>query len=75
MILVSIFLGKNICDVMSTGNVMDIDVFSLVVLSDCVVTQLYVSNGTRCLVFAPLNACHVVIKYVDWTRKEFFLQV
>ena len=68
MALITIFFREYIGDVVGTGDVMDVDEFSLYVFTDGVVSELDVSNGTCCSILAPLDTCHVVIENCYWFR-------
>ena len=71
---VTIFLSKYIGNVVGTGYVSNGDFLVLYIFPYCIVSQLYMSNGSCCSVLCPLDTSHIVVKYGDWFGQEFFCE-
>ena len=66
VILIAIFFGEDVGNVVGSWDVVDIYKVAFDILSNSIITQLNVTNATCHLVFAPLDPCRVVIEYVYW---------
>ena len=72
MSFITIFLREYVGDVVSTWYVLYVDEFLLYVFSNCIISKLYVSNCSCCLIFAPLDTRRVIVEDVDGFGEKFF---
>ena len=69
MTFVAIFFCEDVCDIMSTRYVMYVDEFLFDVFANGIVAQLDVTDGSCRFIFTPLDACYVIVEYVDRLRQ------
>ena len=70
MFFISIFFGEDVCDVVRSRDVFDMDGFGLYGFADGVISELNVSDGSGGSVFTPLDTGCVVLVDDYWFGEE-----